>query len=378
MKITVIHPSELGECELTRWRALQQTAASFANPFLSPEFTLAVGRVRSQARVAILSDGPQIVGFFPFERRGIGYGVPIAAGLNDCQGLVHMPGLEWDPQELLRACKLAVWEFDHLLDGQKPFEPYQVLRAPSPVMDLTAGYEAYLTQLHHNSAKPPGAGPVKQSIRELPAKERKLARQVGEPHFVLDSRNHEALHTLMAWKSAQYQRTGIPDRFARPWIVQLLEQLLDTHTENFAGVLAMLYAGDEPVAGHFLLRSKHMMAAWFPAYDTRFRKYSPGLITRLHTAQTAATAGIHYIDLGRGAMDYKDLFKSWDLYVAEGQIVRRSPAAAFHQACRIPAYRLRHAAAKRFSLHQRADSLRRRYNRTRARTALHHKGAARD
>jgi hypothetical protein len=98
----------------------------------------------------------------------------------------------------------------------------------------------------------------------------------------------------------------------------------------------------------------------------------------LHTAQAAATAGIHYIDLGRGAMDYKDLFKSWDLYVAEGQIVRRSPAAAFHQACRIPAYRLRHAAAQRFSLHQRADSLRRRYNRTRARTTLRHKEAARE
>jgi CelD/BcsL family acetyltransferase involved in cellulose biosynthesis len=58
------------------------------------------------------------------------------------------------------------------------------------------------------------------------------------------------LSTVMAWKSAQYLRTCASDRFARPWMVQFVEQLLDTRTEGFSGVLSMLYAGDEPVAGH--------------------------------------------------------------------------------------------------------------------------------
>ena len=38
-------------------------------------------------------------------------GVPIGAGLTDCQGLVHVPGAEWDAHELLKACRLSVWHF---------------------------------------------------------------------------------------------------------------------------------------------------------------------------------------------------------------------------------------------------------------------------
>jgi hypothetical protein len=120
MKITVVHPGELGQCELARWRSIQRATPSLANPLLSPEFTVAVGRLRSRAPVAVLFDGPEIVGFFPFERRALRYGVPIGAGHNDCQGLVHLADLDWDPLELLRACGLAVWEFDHLVDGETP------------------------------------------------------------------------------------------------------------------------------------------------------------------------------------------------------------------------------------------------------------------
>ena len=128
MKITVVHPSELGPSELATWRTILRATPSLANPFLAPEFTVAVGGLRSQARVGVLIDGQKIVGFFPFERRSFGYGVPICARLNNCEGVVHLPGLEWDPQELLRACGLTVWEFGHLVDGQTPLERYQTVR----------------------------------------------------------------------------------------------------------------------------------------------------------------------------------------------------------------------------------------------------------
>ena len=49
---------------------MQARSESLANPFLSPEFTIAVGRVRPAARVAVLTEGPDTTGFFPFERRG--------------------------------------------------------------------------------------------------------------------------------------------------------------------------------------------------------------------------------------------------------------------------------------------------------------------
>ena len=76
--ISVIRPSELGPTEIAAWQDMQRTTPALANPFLSPEFTIAVGRVRPNARVAVLTEGRDITGFFPFERRRLGVGVPIA------------------------------------------------------------------------------------------------------------------------------------------------------------------------------------------------------------------------------------------------------------------------------------------------------------
>ena len=348
MKITVVHPAELGESEVARWRSIQRATPSLANPFLSPEFTVAVGRLRSRARVAVLFDGPEIVGFFPFERRGLGYGVPIGAGYTDCQGLVHLPDVDWDPRELLGACRLAVWEFDHLVDGQKPFEPHKSVRVLSPIMDLSAGFDPFLERLRKSSSR----------WRDISRKRRKLAREVGELRFVFDSRDHQLLRTVMVWKSAQYVRTGWADRFARPWMVQLLEQLLHTRTEGFSGVLSMLYAGDEPVAGHFGLRSESVMAHWFPAYDTRFGGYSPGLAMHLGLAEAAAAAAIQHIDLGTGTEGYKQWLRSRDLVVAQGRVVRGSPGAALHWMRRAPVERLHRAVRQNPSLYRAAKRVR--------------------
>jgi CelD/BcsL family acetyltransferase involved in cellulose biosynthesis len=86
---------------------MQRATGSLANPFLCPEFAIAVDRCRPETRLAVLTDGPAIAGFFPFQRRRFGVGVPIAAGLTDCQGLIHVPGLDWEPRRLLSACKLT-------------------------------------------------------------------------------------------------------------------------------------------------------------------------------------------------------------------------------------------------------------------------------
>lgn len=362
MKITVIHPHELGEPELARWRSFQQATPALANPFLSPEFSIAVGRLRTQARIAVLSDGPQIVGFFPFERRRFRGGVPIGAGLTDCQGLVHAPGLDWDPHELLRACGLVLWEFDHLVDGQMPFEPYQTLRATSPVMDLAGGFDTYLTQLNRNST---GLmkGSIKKSLRGLQRKERGLARHAGELRFVFASCDHAALHMLLDWKSAQYLRAGVTDLFARPWIVQLLEQLLDTRTNSCTGILSMLYADGKPVAGHFGLRSDRVMVIWFPAYDRSFAKHSPGLLLHMRMAEAAAADGIHHIDMGRGTQGYKDMFKSRDLFVAEGRVVQRSPAAALHWTRWTLERQLRCVVKENPALYRAAGRIRKHYGR---------------
>jgi CelD/BcsL family acetyltransferase involved in cellulose biosynthesis len=358
VRITVVEPSELGENELAAWRTFQLRTPALGNPFLAPEFAVAVGRVRAATRVAVLEDDNAVVGFFPFERRSLGYGVAIAPGLTDCQGLVHAPGLQWDAHQLLRACDLAVWEFDHLVEGQRPFEPFQVLRAPSPVIDLRRGFECYLAERRRASSR----------IRDVARRRRRLDREVGIARLDFDSRDRQALRTLMAWKSAQYRRTGRTDRFAQPWVVALLEELMETRATGCSGLLSVLYAGDQMVAAHFGLRAPAVIPTWFPTYDTRFAPFSPGLMLHLDMAEAAAAGGIARIDLGRGAKDYKEWLKSYDLIVAEGRVRRASAAAALHWARRAPTRRLRHIVLENPALLRAADRALVSYGQLRRRT----------
>lgn len=326
MQITVVRPEELGEGELSIWRGFQRSEPALANPFLAPEFTCAAGRVRRQTRVAVLADGGRIVGFLPFERHALGVGVPVAPGVNGCQGLVHEAGLEWDPQQLMRACRLVVWKFDRLLNAQRPFVAYHQSELPSPIMDVSGGYDEFLSRQRAKAA----AADHKHrgvSLRELATKERRLARDVGELRFVLDSTDPRALHTLMAWKSSQCQRTGAIDVFSRRWVMQLMEELMGCTTDYFAGLQSELYAGDQLVALHFGLRAGPVLAGWHLTYNRELPKYSPGLIQILQLARSAADAGIERIDMGAGAASYKEMFSSGEVMVAAGEVVRRSAAS---------------------------------------------------
>jgi CelD/BcsL family acetyltransferase involved in cellulose biosynthesis len=359
MGISVIHPSELGSAEITAWQDMQRRsggaasgAAGLRNPFLSPEFTQAVGRHRADARVAVLTEGNTISGFLPFEKHRAGVGLPIGAGLTDCQGLVHVPGLEWSPQELLRGCGLSVFAFDHLAAEQQPFRPYLAATAPSPVIDLADGWATYEAKLKVRSAS---------FVRSVARKSRKLEREVGPVQLDADSQDWAALHALMAWKSDQYRRTGRSDRFSRPWIVGLIEDLFQTRGDHFSGLFSVLYAGDTPVAAHLGVRSGPVVGHWFPAYDTRFAPYSPGLIEHMRMVQAAAGLGVELIDLGKGFKRYKEELKSSDIYVGEGAVTTRSALGLLHRAHIGPAQWAVRTIRAHPGLYEPADQLLKRY-----------------
>jgi CelD/BcsL family acetyltransferase involved in cellulose biosynthesis len=354
MQISVARPGELGPGEIAAWHSMQYQTPSLGNPFLSPEFAVAVDKVRPDARVAVLADGATITGFFPFQRRRFGIGVPIAAGLNDCQGLIHAPGMEWDASELLRACGIAVWQFDHLVDGQHSFKPYKTTAAPSPVINLVDGFAAYRDKLR---VKSPGF------YKDIIRKAHKLEREIGALEFTADSRDIADLRVLMGWKSEQYRRTGWPDVFDRPWIVHLIDCLFDTQTDHFGGLLSVLYAARTPVAAHFGLSSRHTLAHWFPAYDVRFRRQSPGLVHNLRMAEAMAGRGVGLIDLGKGLGRYKETLRSYDLFVAEGLVARGPLVASAHRAGSTVASHARHTIKRYPPLFRAADRLLRRYGR---------------
>ncbi|GAA4077375.1 GNAT family N-acetyltransferase [Nonomuraea soli] len=321
MRLTVVRPRELGETEIARWRALQQADPALDTPFLSPEFTVTVGELRDQVRVSVVEDDGKIVAFFPFERHPLGIGRPVAAGLTDAQGLVGT--IDGDARALLKLSGLGVYEFDHLVAGQ-PFLQGRHELFPSPIIDLRAGYDAFTRQV--------GAKTYKSTL----AKARRLERDFGQVRHDYAVHDPEPLRTLLAWKTAQYRRTGRSDRFSHPWIVELVDRLAAIESESFAGVLDMVYVDGVPMAGHFGLRTATTLAGWFPAYDPAFAKYSPGLVHHLAMAEQAAAHGIEVIDLGRGEKEYKDKLKNGELRVAEGRVARPGPASAAHWVTRVP------------------------------------------
>jgi CelD/BcsL family acetyltransferase involved in cellulose biosynthesis len=333
---------------------MQRQTESLAHPFLCPEFAIAVGTFRPCARVAVLADGPAIAGFFPFERRRLGVGVPIGAGLTDCQGLIHAPDVEWDARDLLRACKVAVWQFDRLVEGQRPFERYVTAVAASPAIDLADGFAAYQEKLWMRSP---------QFCKDLARKKRKLEREAGELRFAVDSRDMTGLRLLIDWKSSQYRRNGWVNIFDRPWIVDLIDYLFSVHSDHFGGLLSVLYAGGRPVAAHFGLRSSHVLAHWYPAYDTNFSRQSPGLIQHLRMAEETAGLGIRLIDMGKGTGRYKLTLKSRDLFVAEGVVTPGPLAARAHRARSALAHWARRQVRQYPALFRPADKVLRHYGR---------------
>jgi CelD/BcsL family acetyltransferase involved in cellulose biosynthesis len=355
-KVSVLRPHELKPAQVSAWRDLQKSEPWFRNPFLSPDFTIAVGRVRPAARVAVLEEGGDVVAVFPFERGRLGNGRPIGAGLCDYQGLVHAPGFQWKADELLARCGLVTWDFDHVLADQTPFAPYHSTRHYSPVIDLSKGYEAYLRGR---------VGATNGSAKQILRKQRKLEREVGPLRLEFDVRDRAKLLMVMRWKSAQYQRMRWPDRFAHRSIRALVTDLFQTRTAECSGTLSVLYAGGEPVAGHFGLRSEFVLSSWFPTFDQAFSSYSPGLVLHLRIAAGAAAEGIQQFDLGKGSERYKQALKNGEIPIAEGLAYRRNALAMLRRAQRACNGSLVELVSREPSVHRVAGATLRRLSRLR-------------
>jgi CelD/BcsL family acetyltransferase involved in cellulose biosynthesis len=165
----------------------------------------------------------------------------------------------------------------------------------------------------------------------------------------------------MGWKSEQYRSTSHVDRFEQPWLVGLLDALLDTCGDHASGLLSVLYVNDQPVAAQFGLRSRNLVVGWFTAYDMRFRKYSPGLINIRQMIEGMAAVGIDTIDMGGGAMNYyKEVLKNHETFLARGVVTSRSMLGAAHRARIASTLRATRTAHQYPGFHCAADQILRR------------------
>jgi CelD/BcsL family acetyltransferase involved in cellulose biosynthesis len=311
MKITTIAGRELCPRLAERWSALQQADPALESAYFHPEFTRCAARVKANVEIAVMEDAGSVVGFFPFERRTPTLGEPVGSFMSDYHGLVTATDACVDPSDLLRACRLTAFDFSHFPLARLPRGVRAEQIAESPILALSDGYAAYV-------AKKRAAG--SEVIGQTNRRERRLAREIGPVRFEADDTNPSALDAVLAWKSAQYLRSGHEDIFRLSWTRGLLEAIRETKADGFAGILSTLYAGDRLIAGHFGMRSRSSWHYWFPAYDPEFSKYSPGLILILKMAESASGMGLRTIDLGTGALLYKDRLATGAVDLAAGSM----------------------------------------------------------
>jgi CelD/BcsL family acetyltransferase involved in cellulose biosynthesis len=302
----LIKAEDLDAGLIAAWRSIQEREPRFESPYFCPEFTQAVASVRDDVRVVVIENDGRPAGFFPHQRTAWGRASPVGGALSDYHGVIATPQAEWGVVELMRAARLSVWSFDHLVDPAGRFAPYVTASAAaSPQIEL-AGFEP-----------PP----------DFARKARKLEREVGELSFSLHAPGIGALERLFAWKSEQYRHTGLADAFGVRWTGQLVTRLMGIETPGFAGACSVLLAGDRIVAVHAGMRSRGVLHWWFPTYNPRYAAYSPGTILLLHVAAAAFALGIGKIDLGKGDARYKRSLMTGAAPLREGCVELPSLAA---------------------------------------------------
>lgn len=321
MKIELLSALDLSPEHLVRWREILCASPDLASPFFRPEFIQIAAAVRPRVEVAALRDAGRIGGFFPFERAAWNVARPVGGPMSDYQAVIAEPEFAWRPDELLAACRLSAWEFDHQLACQTPLAPHFVQRAASPVVDLAGGFSSWLEERKQ----------VAQGMKEVLRKRRKLEREESGFTFTWHTADAARFDELRAWKSAQYRRTGAPDLFQNQWAVELLARLRDCQSVELRGVLSVLSIGEQPLAMHFGIQAGSTLHFWFPAYGPAASRWSPGHLLLLSLAEHAESHGVTRIDLGKGSEDYKRMFASSAVELAEGYVDRRPLAPAFRR-----------------------------------------------
>ena len=69
------------------WDNLRSTRMEFATPFFSARFSEAVHRSRGDVSVAVIREGNEVIGIFPFHRFR-GSAVPVGRFLNDSHNVI--------------------------------------------------------------------------------------------------------------------------------------------------------------------------------------------------------------------------------------------------------------------------------------------------
>jgi CelD/BcsL family acetyltransferase involved in cellulose biosynthesis len=318
LDVETLHPSLLSAADVALWRSLAASQVGFANPLMGPGFAQAVGKVREDARVAVVRRGGETLGFLAYHRRPGGLARPIGSPLSDYHGLVSRPDAGLKADDVLRAAGVSVFRYTGLIDPHGVFPAAPESDRTAYLIDLTGtSAEAYLEAVRAESPK---------KIKNYRRLDHKLEREVGEVRLVAPDTSREAFDQVIAWKREQLERTGLHD-FMRPdWTRGLLLDLFQRQTGDFQGMLVSLYAGDNLVAGHFGVRLGAVFHPWIASTNPAFGAWSPGHLFFQRAIAAMPGLGLERYDLAPGHDHYKRTYAFEQTQVRSGAVTAANVA----------------------------------------------------
>ncbi|MFN3538025.1 MAG: GNAT family N-acetyltransferase, partial [Brevundimonas sp.] len=253
LTVEIMTADALGESEWTLWRDMIAANPELTSPYFRPRFTRVAARVCPGAAVAVLHRGGEIVGFFPFQRRG-GSILPLGAPMNDFHGVIVRPGDAPDLHELARLLNGARMNVGAWVGEAKGMVERDCLMVALP----EAGYDAWYAERRETERK---------YFKDKERARRGLERDLGPIETRTDQRDTALLDHLIELKRDQYRRTGRHDIFACGWTRDLLHALMDEQDGDFGASIATLTAGDTLAAMEFSLHAGTRWHFWFPVYE---------------------------------------------------------------------------------------------------------------
>jgi CelD/BcsL family acetyltransferase involved in cellulose biosynthesis len=296
LRVETVQPGDLTRLECAAWLAFLVETPEFATPFLHPDYTQLVGRLRPDTAVSVIRKGTKIVGFFPHQRRPLRFARAVGAPFSDGHGIVATDGAGLNGPEVLGLAGLGAFRFTNLIDPEGCFRTARCEMTETFmtwISDQPGETLRNLRQTHTNHAK----------------KMRRVYRQVDDEQggwrLEIDCRNEAIFRRLIALKSEQFVRTGLHDVLASPFARAMLDQLWKSPMPGLRGQLSVLWFSDQPVAMEYNLVSGDYMSGWLIAYEPDYQRYSPGLILAEELIGTLPNIGIRIYDKGISYGRYK-------------------------------------------------------------------------
>lgn len=307
MRVTVVRPGDLGPGEADQWASYQTSSPELGSPFLSLTFARLVDQFRPNARVAVVEVDGAIAAFLAFEMGPGRMAMPIGYPMNNLQAFVGRDA-PLDARRVIRKAGLRGWRFMAAPARQLALVPhhYEGTAVEAPLIDLSDGYKSYYLSRS------------KKFLEDDRRHSRSLERKAGAVSLDWGSSAQEDIRQLIDWKTARYG--GARELFADETARRILEAVSATRSEDCGGLVNVLRAGDRVVAVISGLTSSSGLSGWFTAYDEELRKFSPGTLALLATAEEAELRNITRIDMGAGQDGYKLRLANASYPVAGGAV----------------------------------------------------------